>query len=73
MKDLSFSTTDRYTLDVSIVSIAIVAPPAIAYQQLEQFYLANKAVSKSLEILANADKIKSLDHSIIFAQVLTTK
>ncbi|AOY81387.1 CHAT domain-containing protein [Moorena producens JHB] len=59
--------------DYELKQAMLLTNIAIAYQQLEQFDQANKAVSESLEILANADNINSLDHSIIFAQALTTK
>ncbi|NEP36675.1 CHAT domain-containing protein [Moorena sp. SIO3B2] len=59
--------------DYELKQAMLLSNIAIAYQQLEQFYQANKAVSESFKLLANADKINSLDYSIIFAQALTNK
>ncbi|EGJ29416.1 MULTISPECIES: CHAT domain-containing protein [Moorena] len=59
--------------DYELKQAMLLSNIAIAYQQLEQFDQAMKAVSESLKLLANSDKRNSLDHSIILAQALTTK
>ncbi|NEO75954.1 CHAT domain-containing protein [Moorena sp. SIO4G3] len=56
--------------DYELKQAMLLSNISIAYQQLEQFDQANKAVSESLDILANSDKINSLDHSALLAQSL---
>ena len=59
--------------DYELKQAMLLSNISIAYQQLEQFDQAKKTVSESLKLLANSDNIKSLEHSIILAQALTTK
>ncbi|AOX00942.1 hypothetical protein BJP34_17135 [Moorena producens PAL-8-15-08-1] len=56
--------------DYELKQAMLLSNISIAYQQLEQFDQANKAVSESLDILANSDKINSLEHSALLAQSL---
>ncbi|NEO40658.1 MAG: CHAT domain-containing protein [Moorea sp. SIOASIH] len=59
--------------DYELRQAMLLSNISIAYQQLEQLDQANKAVSESLKLLANSDKINSLDHSALLAQSLNTQ
>ncbi|NES42999.1 CHAT domain-containing protein [Moorena sp. SIO2C4] len=59
--------------DYELKQAMLLSNIAIAYQQLEQFDQANKAVSESLKLLANADNRNSLDHSALLAQSLNAQ
>ncbi|NEO22333.1 MULTISPECIES: CHAT domain-containing protein [unclassified Moorena] len=59
--------------DYELKQAMLLSNISIAYQQLEEFDQAKKAVSESLKLLANSDKINSLEHSALLAQSLNTQ